>query len=455
MRARHVARTGGDTRNTICRRLMKDGLSRSDGFPTPHSDMTMPYTALILGLLVTGALVVHARLVFPHPEPAALSPDGRARLIRHAAPRTADAFRVEQLPGLPASAAGLNQFAGYLTVDPAHGGNLFFWLFEHASADKQPLILWLNGGPGCSSLDGLFKENGPFTINNDLTLSANPASWTALGSVLYVDQPVGTGLSFVSDPAGLARSQADVNRNLVSFLQQFLDVFPHFASRPLFIAGESYAGHYIPALAVELLTHHPRLVNVHGLAIGNGWSHPLLQSRAYAPMAEAAGILSARQRKNIDDLQAACALDPNADAQCTAVAGDGPLRLVTRATGNASTGSINVYDIRLYAPDGGSASWPPGLNNTAAYLALPAVQRAIHTNISQPVAWQECSDVRQHATASDAAARRSSWLTFFIGVFFAGGWLSTERRFLRGRDARVGGVAGHVSHSDIAVQRVV
>jgi hypothetical protein len=70
------------------------------------------------------------------------------------------------------------------------------------------------------------------------------------------------------------------------------------------------------------------------------------------------------------------------------------LPIIQSASGNASTGMVNVYDTRLYAPDGGSESWPSGLNNTAAYLALPTVQRAIHTDMSVPVAWQECNSVR-------------------------------------------------------------
>jgi len=77
-------------------------------------------------------------------------------------------------------------------------GNIFYWLFESRNQPKtDPFILWMTGGPGCSSMMALFEENGPYKVQQNLSLSLNPYSWNNNATIVYVDQPVGTGLSTV------------------------------------------------------------------------------------------------------------------------------------------------------------------------------------------------------------------------------------------------------------------
>ena len=76
------------------------------------------------------------------------------------------------------------------------GDDMFYWLFKSRSnPDKDPLVMWLTGGPGCGSEVALFFENGPFNINEDLTLKKNPYSWNSVANVIFIDQPIGTGFS--------------------------------------------------------------------------------------------------------------------------------------------------------------------------------------------------------------------------------------------------------------------
>ena len=105
------------------------------------------------------------------------------------------------------------------------------------------VLVWLNGGPGCSSLDGVTKENGPLHFNgNDSTPTSNPYSLTKLANVLYIDQPVGTGFSDGSSPA---KNNAEITQDFFLWLTAFYEEFPGLASKNTYLMGESYAGIYV------------------------------------------------------------------------------------------------------------------------------------------------------------------------------------------------------------------
>jgi len=115
---------------------------------------------------------------------------------------------------------------------------LFFWFFPPGpEGSLDDLIFWTNGGPGCSSLEGSFQENGPFTwVPGQALPTRNEWSWTNVSSVLYVEQPVGTGYS-QGQPT--ARNENDVAAQLVGFLQQFLELFSEMKGKRFYLTGES------------------------------------------------------------------------------------------------------------------------------------------------------------------------------------------------------------------------
>ena len=103
--------------------------------------------------------------------------------------------RVSSLPDAPKLDEA--QYAGYIQVQ-GHA-NIFYWLFESKKSPKtDPLVIWLNGGPGCSSMDGLFIELGPYRMTSGRKIVKNPFSWNTEANLLFVDQPVGTGLSYTT-----------------------------------------------------------------------------------------------------------------------------------------------------------------------------------------------------------------------------------------------------------------
>ncbi|KAJ5231633.1 Peptidase S10 serine carboxypeptidase [Penicillium citrinum] len=179
-------------------------------------------------------------------------------------------FAVHSLPGSPILPAN---WAGRLPVPGLERGNsLFFWLFQTEDTHYDDnLILWLNGGPGCSSLIGMTTGNGPLSfIGNTTDLARNPYSWTKLGHVLYVDQPVGTGFSTASIPYP-AKDNADVTIHFIKWLESFLSLFPHLKSKKVHLMGESYAGIYLPYIASAILKNHRTLpLNLQSISLGDG-----------------------------------------------------------------------------------------------------------------------------------------------------------------------------------------
>jgi len=138
-------------------------------------------------------------------------------------------------------------YPGFINVSKT--ANLFYWYFPSlANPSDAPLVFWLTGGPGCSSTIALFTENGPFTINDDLTLKKNPFSWHNNSNIVFVDQPVGTGWS-KGKASDYVVDETKVAKHFYKFLVGFLNEWTQFKGREIFITGESYAGHYIPAIS--------------------------------------------------------------------------------------------------------------------------------------------------------------------------------------------------------------
>merc|ERR1712153_187713 len=176
----------------------------------------------------------------------------------------------------------VQQYSGYFNLSTGDK-HYFYWFFESRSAPAtDPVVLWMTGGPGCSSEVALFGENGPCTVNADGTDTiTNPHSWNSNANLLYIDQPAGTGFSYGT---GLDRDEKGVARDMYDFLQQFMQKHSKYNELDFFAVGESYAGHYIPAVTHEVWKNNNNLpagaikIKLAGTAVGNGLTDPAIEA---------------------------------------------------------------------------------------------------------------------------------------------------------------------------------
>ena len=147
---------------------------------------------------------------------------------------------------------GADYDTGFINVAP--NTDYFYWLIESANEPAtDPLVIFLGGGPGASSAFAAVGFNGPWLFNNasdpdDLTLKPNPNSWNKVANMLYVDQPAGVGFSTV-DGLGYATTSEVIGALYYSFLVDFMKEYPMYRNRELYFTGDSFAGHYAPAIA--------------------------------------------------------------------------------------------------------------------------------------------------------------------------------------------------------------
>lgn len=280
----------------------------------------------------------------------------------------------------------VKQWSGYLDItDNKH---LFFWFFESRNdPHNDPVILWLNGGPGCSSLEGLFFELGPSMLGADLQPIHNPYSWNSNASVIFLDQPVNVGMSWSPESVKDTRTGA---KDVAALLSLFFQKFPEYPSTDFHIAGESYAGHYIPAIAKDLTTQatYGQFYRLNTIMIGNGLIDDLHQSPSYADMACGNGGANAVLNRNqCNQVRQQIPAFQRLAQQCYA---SGDVQSCSRA-GQASNQMLqtyfntgmNIYDIRKTCDRTPDNLCYAELEYVSSYLNQQSVRDAIGADVTR------------------------------------------------------------------------
>eukprot|EP01060_Flectonema_neradi_P005273 TRINITY_DN134_c0_g1_i2.p1 TRINITY_DN134_c0_g1~~TRINITY_DN134_c0_g1_i2.p1 ORF type:complete len:459 (+),score=110.53 TRINITY_DN134_c0_g1_i2:47-1423(+) len=310
------------------------------------------------------------------------------------------------------------QYSGYLSFAKKH---IHYWYVESTGLDPMatstPTVLWMNGGPGCSSLDGWYYEHGPFrgTAADPTKLELNPASWAKYANMLYIEAPVGVGFSYSDDPETDYKQNDDISsQDNMHAMNKFFELYPELKTHPFFITGESYAGVYVPTLAEAIVW-----------AVGNGtWTGAPLAGIGVGNGCTGSEIgVCGGQRDQYDtefllgqafisnkmkaDIRAACTNWAHPSAEC--------LNLVSKM--HSTISNINLYNIygecinsnleegqeRIYrAPLGETRFFGPNLGGPdacidsrhgTAYFNQPGIVNATHV---KPIdfKWATCATAK-------------------------------------------------------------
>ncbi|XP_065000585.1 serine carboxypeptidase II-3-like isoform X2 [Musa acuminata AAA Group] len=314
--------------------------------------------------------------------------------------------RIVELPGQPAG-VDFDQYGGYVTVDDRSGRALFYYFAVSAGnqSSSKPLLLWLNGGPGCSSFGiGAMQELGPFRVMSDgSTLYRNPYAWNSVANVLFLESPAGVGFSYSNTTSDYSNSgDKKTAEDAFVFLVNWMERFPEYKGRDFYIAGESYAGHYVPQLAYTILQQKNQsaagaAINLKGIAIGNAVINDETDSRGIYDFFWTHALIS---DATVEAIQKYCNFSPNAveePPQCIDAAREA----------NQVTEELDIYNI--YAPlcFSSNLTSPPKKPSIEdfdpctsiyvnAYLNDPEVQKALHANITRlNYSWSSCSRCRR------------------------------------------------------------
>mmetsp|Transcript_6476 Transcript_6476/g.9922 ORF Transcript_6476/g.9922 Transcript_6476/m.9922 type:complete len:621 (-) Transcript_6476:37-1899(-) len=379
---------------------------------------------------------------------------------------------VTDLPLLQ-DAQNLQQYAGLLPASANQDKYFFYWYFLADTSnidnnmvidDDIPLVIWLNGGPACSSMDGLFIEHGPLEFQvNEMTqqyeLKLRESSWhKSPAYIVYVDQPVGTGLSFTTSRK-YPRNDEEVNIDFYYWLQQFLQLHSDTLltadgtslRRPLYFTGESHAGHYIPSMMAYIERQNQDAtgtagnlrIPLAGAAIGNGNVDPYHQY-AGATAAYGHGLIDRAQQAALDQKEIKCQQQLDKGVYVSSVCFDLIDDIVAQSHGASGTTKVSQYDVRQEEPKNAPRIFPPGHKVIETYLgghALPigdatggtmqsdylTVLKAIHAYSSHEAGqrYQECTDPPYDALAHQDGLGVTKELTLLLNnnirfLFFNG-----------------------------------
>uniref|UniRef100_A0A6N2MI42 Carboxypeptidase n=1 Tax=Salix viminalis TaxID=40686 RepID=A0A6N2MI42_SALVM len=316
--------------------------------------------------------------------------------------------RVLKLPGQNFD-VNFAQYSGYVTVNEKYGRALFYWFVE-AVEDPQskPLLLWLNGGPGCSSIAyGMAEEIGPFHIKPDgKTLYLNPYSWNQVANVLFLDSPVGVGFSYSNTSSDLLdNGDRKTAADSLAFLLNWFERFPQYKGRDFYITGESYAGHYVPQLSQAIVWYNRETkdekINLRSYMVGNALTDDYHDHLGLFQFMWAAGLISDQTYKKLNlfcdfesFIHSSDACNKMEDIAAEELGNIDPYSIFTPSC-SANVSQSNLLPKRKHRVGHVSEKYDPCTEaHSTVYFNLPEVQKALHVSPEfAPARWDTCSDV--------------------------------------------------------------
>lgn len=196
---------------------------------------------------------------------------------------------------------------GYIPIYNDPKNSMFYWYFEaENSPETAPVIIWLDGGPGCASTWGLFGQVGPYEVDQyDEThkmAKLRTINWSQNAHLIFPDQPLGIGFSTVTEDK-IARNYKQLQEQFIQFYEGFLEKHPNMKKRDIYIIGESYGGHYAPYIGDILLRSENPNIKVKGIGIINGYMDGKILYKTYPDFSLKVPQYTGFQQSDYDKIQ--------------------------------------------------------------------------------------------------------------------------------------------------------
>jgi carboxypeptidase C (cathepsin A) len=288
----------------------------------------------------------------------------------------------------PWSLLGVSGYSGEVVVNPDTGSSLFYWLFQSIggdiNTDRRPLIFWFQGGPGCSGELGMLGERiSPIYIDDAGQPHYNNQSWAQDFHLLSVDFPYGVGNSYPTALSDYETSSQSAATTFYTFLQRMMVKYPKWFSRDIYIFGESYGGHWVPAIAYKIIMMNQALpingyqyVNLKGIGLGDPWIDGRYQGVKYDQFVYDLGLSNLLERTEVVSYENTISETVSTDTLSAYDAWGDLLSYVGYVSDN-----VNYYNIRTYSDQ--------DTGNLALWLNDPVNQNLLH--IPNNVVWTECN----------------------------------------------------------------
>jgi carboxypeptidase C (cathepsin A) len=180
-----------------------------------------------------------------------------------------EADRVMEIP-MMGNFTDFEVYSGYLPIPDKQRSLHYMFVESENDPANDPLVIWFNGGPGCSSMLGFAQEHGPYSMaDGEEVFHKNPNSWNKEANMLYIESPAGVGYSYFWGKDKDSFNDTTSSEDNYAALLAWYEKFPEFKGHDLFISGESYAGIYVPYLAWQIIEHGVDF-NLQGIIVGNG-----------------------------------------------------------------------------------------------------------------------------------------------------------------------------------------
>eukprot|EP00754_Rhynchopus_humris_P036350 Rhum_TRINITY_DN18492_c0_g1::Rhum_TRINITY_DN18492_c0_g1_i1::g.167437::m.167437/K16297/SCPL-II; serine carboxypeptidase-like clade II len=313
----------------------------------------------------------------------------------------AAADEVTNLPGIP-DGVNFKMYAGYIPV--GSGKEIFYWIAESQNKPAtDPVMIWTNGGPGCSGLGGFMTEQGPFRPTKEGNLTWNAHAWNKVANMVFIEQPAGVGFSY---PKGLSFGDDQAAEDNHAFILGLLKRYPQYQANDLYITSESYGGHYMPTLGQKIIQKGD-VKNFKGIFVGNPLTY--MPYRNYGEFATFAGH-SLLPKPMWDEYNMNnCANTTSTvctglENQMTALTNgldayalDYPVCTTSEAAGRHERHTLIKHmkaagaKLGGYFPDNYT---PCDGNWEVTYLNRPDVQKAIHARVGTK--WEDCGGINYH-----------------------------------------------------------